>query len=142
MLVRDVMTSDVETIHPDQTIMEAAQKMKGRNVGPLPVMENNQIIGMLTDRDIAIRVVAEKKDANATKVRDILFGREVICCFDDQEIHEAAKLMEDNEVRRLPVLNRDKNLVGILSLSDLAEKSQDEDLCCEVLEKVSEPAMV
>jgi len=137
--VKKVMTTNVETTRPDAMIKEAARRMRTRDIGSLPVIEDHRIIGMLTDRDITIGGTAEGKDPNRTTVRDILPRQEIVSCFEDQEIHEAAKMMEEHEVRRLPVLNRDNQLVGILSLSDLAFKTKDDRLYGEVLAHVSEP---
>jgi predicted transcriptional regulator len=137
--VKNVMTAGVETVQRTATLMEAAQKMRTRDVGVLPVMDGHRAIsGILTDRDITINATAEGKGPSTTVV-DILPCDDVISCFDDQEIWEAAKLMEEHEVRRLPVLNRNQELVGIISLGDVAFKTRDEHLCCEILSHVSEP---
>ncbi len=119
MLVRDVMTSDCECIDPTDTVQQAAQRMRDLDVGTLPVCENGRLAGMLTDRDIAIRVVAEGDDPSRCLVLDRMTPG-IAYCFDDQEVDEAARTMSERQIRRLPVLNRDKQLVGILSLGDLA----------------------
>jgi len=119
MQVREIMTSSVECLSPEQTLQEAARKMRDLDVGPLPVCDNDRIAGMLTDRDITVRAVAEGRDPARTRVRDVL-SPDVIYCFDDQDTQEAARLMEEKQIRRLLVLNREKRLVGIVSLGDIA----------------------
>jgi CBS domain-containing protein len=133
------MTQGCECIGPDATIQEAAQKMRDLGVGPLPVCgENDRLIGMITDRDITIRAVAEGEDPCSACVRDVMTP-DIVCCFEDQDIEEAAQMMEQKQIRRLVVLNRDKRLVGILSLGDLAVQTRDERLAGEALERISEP---
>jgi CBS domain-containing protein len=133
------MTRDVDVIFPDATLEEAALRMDKRNVGPLPVCDGNWLVGMATDRDITVRATAEGKDPRTTPVRDVM-THDVVYCYEDQEVHEAARVMEDHQIRRVPVLNRDKRLVGIVSLGDLAVSTRDDALSGEVLERVSEPA--
>jgi CBS domain-containing protein len=139
MQIRDIMTRRVEVIHPDATIAEAAEKMKRLDVGPLPVCDGERLLGMLTDRDITVRATSEGRDPKSTRVRDIMTG-EVFYCFEDQDVEEAAEIMQRAQIRRLPIINRDKRLVGIVSLGDLAVQTGDEELSGEVLEEVSEPA--
>ena len=139
MQLRDVMTRDVEVIHPDAPIEEAAAKMKALNVGPMPVCDGDRLLGMLTDRDITVRATAAGRDPKATKAREVMTP-DVAYCFEDQDVKEAARLMEEKQIRRLVVLNRDKRLVGIVSLGDLAVETGDERMAGEVVERVSEPA--
>lgn len=139
MRVHDVMTRGVAVIHPDSTLQEAAEKMKDLDVGPLPVCDSDRLVGMVTDRDITVRAVAEGQDPWTDRVRDIMTP-EVIYCFDDQDVAEAARTMKHKQVRRLPVLNRDKRLVGIVALGDLAVDVNDEQVSSETLQAVSEPA--
>jgi CBS domain-containing protein len=127
MLLRDVMTPHVEVIHPDATLREAAQKMKTLDVGPVPVCDGDRLQGMLTDRDITVRATAEGRDPNTTRVRDVMTP-DVVYCFEDQDVREAAETMEQWQIRRLVVLNQDKRLVGIVSLGDLATQTSDEEL--------------
>jgi CBS domain-containing protein len=141
MQVKDVMTSDVECISPETTLREAAQRMKELDVGPLPICgEKDRLVGMITDRDITVRAVAAGLDPSTAQVRDIMTPN-IIYCYEDQDISDAAHMMEQNQIRRLVVLNRDKRLVGILSLGDLAVDSGDEQLAGHTLEAVSEPAL-
>jgi CBS domain-containing protein len=139
MQVQEVMTCGVETIGPDSTLQDAAQKMKELDVGPLPVCENGHLVGMLTDRDITVRSVAAGQDSRTDMVRDVMTP-EFIYCFEDQDVAEAAQLMKQKQVRRLIVLNRDKQLAGIISLGDLAVDTGDDQLAGTVLQAVSEPA--
>jgi len=122
MKVSQAMTQDVRIANPDETVQKAAQIMASLDAGVLPVGEDGRLVGMITDRDIAIRGIAKGKGPNA-KVRDVMTD-DVKYCFGDQEIEEVTRNMADIQVRRLPVLNRDKRLVGILSLGDIAV-SQD-----------------
>jgi CBS domain-containing protein len=117
MQVKDIMTPGVECIRPDDTLQNAARKMRDLDVGPLPVCgDNDRLAGMITDRDIVVRAIADGKDPKATKVREAMTD-EIIYCFEDQDVQEAARTMQERQVRRLVVLNRDKRLVGIVSLA-------------------------
>ncbi|MPZ34937.1 MAG: CBS domain-containing protein [Rhodospirillales bacterium] len=118
MRVSEAMSRDVQVAASDQTLQQAATKMRDLDVGALPVGENDRLVGMITDRDIAIRAVADNK-APSTKVRDAM-TRAVKFCYDDEDVDHVARNMGDQQVRRLPVVNRDKRLVGILALGDLA----------------------
>jgi CBS domain-containing protein len=137
VLISEVMTAGVEYVGPDDSVQEAARKMKRLDIGPLPVCQNENVVGMVTDRDITVRAVAEGRDPKATKVRDVMSG-ELICCYDDQEAEVAARLMQSQQIRRILVLNRDKRLVGIVSLADLAVQALNHDRAGEVLQEVSE----
>jgi CBS domain-containing protein len=139
MIVRDIMTRDVEVIHPDSAIQEAAGKMAQLDVGSLPVCDNRRLIGVVTDRDIAVRAVAEGLDPKTTKVSAAMTP-ELIYCFEDEGVQEAVKLMQRYQIRRLPILNREKQLVGIVALGDLATDIGNERLSGRVLEEVSEPS--
>ena len=138
MQLRDVMTRDIQDIPPEATLKQAAETMRSLDVGALPVCENNRVIGMLTDRDIAMRAVAEGYDPNEAHVRDAMTG-ELIYCYEDDTVENAAKLMEEKQIRRLPVMDRNQRLCGIVSLGDLATRTRDDRMSGEVLEQVSEP---
>ena len=138
MRVSEVMTQGVEGIGPDATLQEAAAKMKSLDVGPLPVCDNDRLVGMVTDRDITVRATAEGDAPTDVRVRDVMTP-EVIYCFEDDLVEDAARLMAAKQVRRLVVLNRDKRMVGIVSLGDLAVKTGDEQLAGNALEGISEP---
>ncbi|HKB02725.1 MAG TPA: CBS domain-containing protein [Gemmataceae bacterium] len=139
MRVSEVMTRGAECTHPDATVREAAVRMQALDIGSLPVCENDRLVGMVTDRDVTVRTTAAGADPNDARVRDAMTPG-VHFCFDDQDVAEAAQLMKDNQVRRLPVLDRNKRMVGIVSLGDLAVETQDEQLAGNTLEAVSEPA--
>ena len=138
MRVKELMTSRVEVIHPDSTLDEAAAKMKALDIGLLPVCDGDRLVGMLTDRDITVRATAEGEPPTAVRARDIM-TEGVLYCFADQLVSEAARLMQEHQVRRLVVLDQDKRLVGIISLGDLAVETRDEELAGQTLEQVSEP---
>jgi CBS domain-containing protein len=121
MKVSEAMTRDVRIARPDQTIQDAAKTMSDVDAGGLPVGENDRLVGMITDRDIAIRAVAEGKGPQ-TSVREVMTA-DVRYCFEDEDTDEVSRHMADEQVRRVPVLNREKRLVGILSLGDLAVMS-------------------
>jgi len=139
MRVKEIMTQGVDTVAPDATVKDAAQKMEQLDIGPVPVCDGERLMGMLTDRDITVRVVAQGCDPATTKVREVMTS-DVVYCFEDQDVQEAARLMEQQQIRRLPVLNRNKWLVGIISLGDLAVRSGDRALAGKTIEQVSEPA--
>ena len=122
MKVSNAMTRDVKVANPAQSIREAARMMAEIDAGSLPVGENDRLVGMITDRDIAVRAVAEGKSPD-TKVSDVM-SREVLYCFEDQDLEEVSRNMGDVKVRRMPVVDRDKRLVGIISLGDLARNEE------------------
>ena len=136
MKVSEAMTRDVRVASPDETIRQAAKTMATLDAGVLPVGENDHLMGMITDRDIAIRGIAQGKGPK-TKVRDVM-TEDVKYCFDDQEVEEVTRNMADIQVRRLPVLNREKRLVGILSLGDIAI-SPDSKEAADALRGISRP---
>jgi CBS domain-containing protein len=139
MNVSEIMTTDFEMIDGTGSLIEAAEKMKLLNVGFLPVREGTRLAGLVTDRDIVIRGLAEGLDPGSTQVKDIISSG-VVYCYDDDSVEEAARLMEDNQIRRLIVVNHDQTPVGILSIGDIAVKSGQEELAGEILERISEPA--
>ena len=138
MKISEIITPLPHYISPDDTLVEAAAKMKALDTGWLPICENNCLIGTVTDRDITIRAVAEGYDPNVTAVRQAM-SRVVIYCFDDQDLWNAAQMMMTNKIRWLPGLNRSKRLVGIVSLGDLAVRAAMENMAGRILECVSEP---
>lgn len=139
MQIQEIMTREVEVVGPDATLAEAAEKMKRRDIGPLPVCDGERLLGMLTDRDITVRATAKGCDPRTTRVRDVM-TETVFYCFNDQSLEEAAEIMERAQIRRLPIVDREKRLVGIVSLGDLAVDTGEEELKAEVLEAVSQSA--
>ena len=137
MQVSQILTRDVETIRPDTTVKEAAQRMRSMDVGSLPVCDGRNLLGMVTDRDITIRITAEGRDAANTPVQEAMTP-DVTFVFEDQDVQDAAKIMRDQQIRRLPVLSREKQLVGILALGDIAQTGNDR-LAGDALEQISEP---
>ena len=133
MLVKDAMTPEVEWIGPETSLMQAAKKMRDLGIGSLPVRENNNLIGMVTDRDITCRGVAGDLDPANTPVRKVM-TETVVWCFEDQDVQDAALMMEEHAIRRLPVLDQEKRMVGILSLDDLGRRVSHA-LAGEVIDK-------
>lgn len=136
MKISDVMTREVATVRPDQTAREAASFMLQGDAGSIPVMDGEKLIGMITDRDIAVRGVA-KGHGPDTPVRELMSSG-LICARVDDDIEEAAKKMSDAQVRRLPVIDDQERLCGIVSLGDLSRETDDES-ADEALEGVSQP---
>lgn len=137
MRVKDAMTTGVELASPNHTIRQAALLMGKNDCGALPVADKDSLVGMITDRDIAVRAIAAGKGPK-TLVREIM-SPEVLYCFEDQELEEVARNISDIKVRRLPVMNRDKRLVGILSLGDMSLKADGSDAAADALRAISEP---
>ncbi|MCW8874964.1 MAG: CBS domain-containing protein [Gammaproteobacteria bacterium] len=138
MKVRDIMTRQLESIAHDSTIRDTAQKMRDQDVGMLPVEQNGEIIGAVTDRDITIRATSTGADPNKTKVDDAM-STEVLSCIEDDDLQQAADIMEKHQIRRLMVQDNSGDFTGIISLADLALHHK-EKLEVEVLEQVSQPS--
>jgi CBS domain-containing protein len=139
MRVSDVMTKGAECARPDDSLAQAAERMKMLDVGCLPVCDNDKVVGIVTDRDITVRATADGLDPSTARVRDVMTPG-IVSCQDDQDVAEAAKIMKEKQIRRLPVMNRARRLVGIVSLGDLAINTHDDHLVGQALEKISEPA--
>jgi CBS domain-containing protein len=139
MKLKDILTKDPQIISPEAMICEAGKLMKECDIGMLPVCDGERLVGAITDRDLAVRAVADGHDPLKTKVKEVMTPG--ICwCFEDQGLEEVVRLMEQKQIRRIAVLNRNKRLVGIASLGDFALRSKDEHLTEELLESVSQPA--
>src|SRR5438093_8801547 len=136
MKVKEVMTPKVECIAPQNTLQEAAQKMVALDVGTLPVCDHDRLQGMITDRDLTVRGTAAGRNPTTSKVGEVLTPT-VVYCFEDQDLQDAAEIMKEKQIRRLVILNRDKKLVGIVSLGDLANRSEEKELAQATLECVS-----
>ena len=134
--LKDLMSRDVKVISPDMSIKEAAIEMRDGDFGMMPVGENDRMIGTLSDRDIVIRAVADGLDAD-TKVRDVM-SEGVAWAYEDDSVENAAKIMSEWQVRRLPVVDRDKRLVGIVALGDFAVESSDIQPVAEALSEISQ----
>jgi CBS domain-containing protein len=132
--LKELMSRDVKVITPETTIKEAAKIMRDGNFGMLPVQENDRMIGAISDRDIAIRAVAVGLDF-ATKVRDVM-SKGIFWAYEDETVDEAVAIMSERQVRRLPVVNRAKRLVGIVSLGDLASEMKP---AAQALSEISRP---
>ena len=136
MKISDVMTRDVQTVTPDQTAREAANFMLSADAGSIPVTEGDRLIGMITDRDIAVRGIA-KGHGPETPVRELMTS-DIISARDDDDVEEAATKMSEAQVRRLPVIDGQQKLCGIVSLGDLSRET-DDSTANQVLEGVSQP---
>lgn len=139
MKLRDVMTPRVEVIRPNATLEDAARKMKSLDVGSLPVCDGERLVGMITDRDITTRATAEGYVPGVTQVHQVM-TEDVKWCHDDDDTSVAAEIMAKAQIRRLPIIDRNKRLVGIVSLGDLATESPTQEDAADALEEISEPA--
>ena len=136
MKISEVMTSNVQTVQPDQTAQQAAEFMLSADAGSIPVTEGDRLIGMITDRDIAVRGIAKGYGPD-TPVRELM-SNDIICAREDEDVEDVATKMSEAQVRRLPVIDDDNRLCGIVSLGDLARETSDES-AHQALEGVSQP---
>jgi len=139
MLLKEIMTPNPQCVGPEDSLQDAARKMRDLDVGPMLVCDHDRLAGVLTDRDIVVAAVAEGKDPRTTHVREAMSAG-VICGFEDQDVEEAARTMREKQIRRLPILNHEKRLVGIVSLGDLATEMGDRRESGETLREISEPS--
>ncbi|MGH7767265.1 MAG: CBS domain-containing protein [Candidatus Binatia bacterium] len=139
MNIAEIMTRDPEIIRPDTVLKQAAETMKRLDVGLLPVCDGRRLVGMLSDRDITIRATAAGLDPAKTRAEQVM-TKEVAYCFEDKEVDEAVKLMEKKQIRRLPIVDKEKRLVGVISLGDVAVRTGDPELAGEAVTEVSKPA--
>lgn len=137
--LKEIMTAQVDVISPDATAEDAAAKMRDLNVGAIPVCDEEGLVGMVTDRDLVVRIMAAKRDPKAVRVGEAMTP-ETIYCFEDDNVEKAVQLMSQRQIRRLPVLSKAKKLVGIVSLGDLAVHGTDAQTSGNVLEHISQPA--
>lgn len=135
MKVKDAMHGGVTWVDPGTPVSEIAKKMRDEDIGAIPVGENDRLIGMVTDRDIACRAVADGRDWSTLTARNVMTNK-IIYCRSDEELEDAVRLMESNKIRRLPVINDKKRMVGMLSLGDLSQRAA-ESLSGEVIRAVS-----
>jgi CBS domain-containing protein len=138
--VKDIMTPQAEVASPDETVEEAAATMKTLDIGVLPVCDEEGLVGIVTDRDLVVRVLAAKRDPKAVRIGEVMTPN-IVYCFEDEDVSRAASLLAEHQIRRLPVLSRSsRSLVGIVSLGDLAVHGEGGQMSGEVLEGVSQPA--
>lgn len=138
MKVSEFMTKDIASVNREDTVERAAQMMKEYNVGSIPVVSENKIVGIVTDRDIVLRSAAEGENIERQQVKDIMTSNPVVGK-PDMDVHEAASLMSDRQIRRLPIVDKD-NLVGMVSLGDLAVEPKLQDEAESALKDISEPS--
>ncbi|WP_066636382.1 CBS domain-containing protein [Desulfolucanica intricata] len=136
--LQELMTTNVATVTPQQSVSEAAQIMSQYNVGSVPVVQNGQCVGMLTDRDIALRTTAKGMDPKTTKVETVM-SKNIVTATPQMDVHEASQLMANKQIRRLPVVENNK-LAGIVSLGDLAVQNNYQNEAGQALSQISEPA--
>lgn len=139
MQIKEIMTKGIETIGRDEMVCQAAKKMRSLGVGSLPVEQDDQIVGIVSKKDIVYRCIAEDGDAESMMVSEIM-TTELATCWEDESIEDAARILEEKQLHRLLVMNEDNEPVGIVSLSDMAVKAHNEHLAWEILERISEPA--
>jgi CBS domain-containing protein len=137
MKVREIMTSNVECLEPESSLKEIAQEMKSLDVGFIPICENDRLVGTVTDRDIAIRAVADGKDVNTTRGRDIM-SRDIVYAFEDDDVKTVAEKMREKDVRRILILDQNKRLVGVVSIGDVSKV--EEKITGKTLHDITEAA--
>jgi CBS-domain-containing membrane protein len=137
-MVRDVMHKNIKTIRPDSLVTDAARQMRDGDFGVMPVVDGDKIVGMVTDRDIAVRAVAESKNLDSAKVNDIMTP-DVLTCSEEDDLDKVEKLMSDRQVRRIVVMGKNDKLVGIVSVADLARQEKGADKVSSTVKNISEP---
>jgi len=135
MKVKEVMHTGVSWVEPDTPVAEVAKKMRDEDIGAIPVGEDDRLIGMVTDRDITCRGTAEAANPREVTARDVM-SKGIVYCRDEEDVEDALRIMEDKKIRRLPVLNREKRMVGMLSLGDISRRVPG-SLSGEVMRAVS-----
>lgn len=133
-----MMTPEVVTLAPTAKAKDAAALMRSLNIGAIPICEGTRLMGMVTDRDLVLRVMAEGLNPEHETIQTIMTS-DVDYCYEDQTVEEAAQVMQDRQVRRLPIINRENELVGIVSLGDVAVKGTDRMTTATALEEISQP---
>jgi len=141
MHVREIMSRRFQSIGKNAPIREAARQMRDMDVGMLPVEQNGEIVGTVTDRDITVRATAQGCNPDSTQVGEVM-SNEIYTCVEDDDLQQAAKIMEEHQVRRLMVQNGSGKFTGMLALADLARHHETEELCAEILEEVSQPSVM
>jgi len=138
MQVKEIMTRDVETVRRDTLLTDAAERMRTHDIGILPVWDGEQLQGIVNDRDIAVRAIVKNQQPELLRCQDVM-TQNVVFCFEDQEVTEAGRIMQDHKIRRLPVINRQRHLVGIISIGDIALGTGDTKLVGVSVQEVSAP---
>jgi len=138
MKVKEAMHTGAQWVQPDTPVATLAQLMQQHNIGAIPIGENDRLVGMVTDRDIVCRGLAAGLDLSCAAARDVM-SKSIFYCEETQEVAEAARTMEQNKVRRLPVINQDKRLVGFLSIGDIS-RTDERSLCGEIVQAAAAPA--
>jgi CBS domain-containing protein len=137
---KEIMSRDIDVVSPETTLRDAAERMHSLDVGVLPVCKDDCLVGVITDRDITVRATADGLDPFATQVGEIMSKDDLITCGEDEDVDEAARMMRDRQVRRLPVLNQEHRLVGILSLGDVAIDEANPQVSAGTLKEISRPS--
>lgn len=139
MKCKDIMTKYIKMCRPECTVKDSTQIMKDQNCGAVPIVDdNNKVVGIVTDRDIAIKCILEEKDASRTKISEVM-TKKVITCREDEDIDEAIRKMKDNKIRRIPIVDKNNVLLGMVSLGDIAVITSEEHEVYEALESISSP---
>lgn len=138
MQVKDIMTRNIETARRDTLATDAAARMRNHDIGILPVCNGAQLVGVVTDRDIVVRATANKLHPELVRCQDVMTPN-VVFCFEDQDVDDAGKIMQDHKIRRLPVVNRQRSLVGIISIGDIAIATGDTKLVGVTVQEISAP---
>ncbi|QAU34264.1 CBS domain-containing protein [Janthinobacterium sp. 17J80-10] len=136
--ISEIMTQDVTVVAPTDNLQQAAQLMRERDIGALPVCDGTRLVGMITDRDITIRAVADGKSPGDVQVSEVM-SDQVFWCYEDQSVEEVLQEMGNEQIRRIPVVSRDKRLVGVVSLGDMAVREAAD--MNETLEEISQPSV-
>ena len=139
MQIQQIMSKNVEYIGPETPIATAAQKMRDKDIGFIPVCDNDRIVGTLTDRDLVIRAIAQGRDCRNAQAREVM-TQEVFYCYSDENVEHVGEVMRENEVRRMLILDRQKRLVGVVSLGDIAKASGNTTLAGVTLGQIAEAA--
>ena len=138
MQVKDIMTRNIETARRDTLATDAAARMRNHDIGILPVCNGAQLVGVVTDRDIVVRATANKLHPELVRCQDVMTPN-VVFCFEDQDVDDAGKIMQDHKIRRLPVVNRQRSLVGIISIGDIAIATGDAKFVGVTVQEISAP---
>lgn len=140
MICSEIMTRNPECCLPSDTVMTAAQLMKSEDVGPIPIVadkDGKKLRGIVTDRDLTVKVIAEARDPNTTRLEDVMSG-DVVSCNENDDVEEVLKLMKDNQVRRIPVVGKNDQLLGIIAQADVATRLGNDGATGQVVERISE----